>query len=478
MKKKNKEYYKNTLILLIGKFCTQFISFLLLPIFTRYLLSSDYGYVDLLQTYISLFAPVIILRIDSAVFRFLIDERKEKEKSKVTITNSIIISILSSIFIIMIYIVINNIINIKYFELLCVNIIVLIFSSVILQIARGLGNNLDYSIASIITGITNLIVNSLLIVKFNFDASSIFIASIFSNLICVVFLFYKLKINKMFSIKSTNKSKLFKMLKYSFPMIPNSLSWWIINVSDRSIISIFLGVSFNGIYTISCKFSNILNNIFSIFNMSWTETASLHIDDEDKNEFFSEMINKIFILFACVGLFVIAVIPLFYDFLIGKEYLTSYDYIPILIFSGNLNVLSWLFGGIYIAKKETKVVAKTTIYSAIINIIIHFVLIKKMGLFAACFSTLFSYLILVIYRYFDVKKYVLINLKLNKYIIIMAAYIIMFINYYIQNKLFLIIGLIATIMFSIIMNKNTIGEFINIVKNKVGVKNEKNKIVY
>ena len=80
MNKRNKEYYKNTVILFIGKFVTQFMSIILLPLFTRYLLTEDYGYVDLIQTYLSLFVPILTLRMDSAVFRFLIDARKDEEK--------------------------------------------------------------------------------------------------------------------------------------------------------------------------------------------------------------------------------------------------------------------------------------------------------------------------------------------------------------------------------------------------------------
>ena len=77
---KNKELLKNTFIIFIGKFCTQFISFLLVPLYTKYLITSDYGYVDLILTYISLILPIVILRSDSSIFRYLIDERDNKKE--------------------------------------------------------------------------------------------------------------------------------------------------------------------------------------------------------------------------------------------------------------------------------------------------------------------------------------------------------------------------------------------------------------
>ena len=85
---KEKEYIKNTVILLIGKFSTQIVSFLLLPLFTYKLSADNYGYVDLLQTYISLIAPVVLLQLDSAIFRFLIDNRSNKNENKKIISTS------------------------------------------------------------------------------------------------------------------------------------------------------------------------------------------------------------------------------------------------------------------------------------------------------------------------------------------------------------------------------------------------------
>ena len=61
---KNKELIKNTAIIFVGKFCTQFISFLLVPIYTNFLTTNDYGYIDLVQTYISLLVPILILRFE------------------------------------------------------------------------------------------------------------------------------------------------------------------------------------------------------------------------------------------------------------------------------------------------------------------------------------------------------------------------------------------------------------------------------
>ena len=81
---KGKNLIKNTLVLLIGKISVQFISFLMLPLYTGVLSTNDYGIIDIVLTYVALFSPVVTLQLEMAVFRFLVDKRSnEKEKSRI-----------------------------------------------------------------------------------------------------------------------------------------------------------------------------------------------------------------------------------------------------------------------------------------------------------------------------------------------------------------------------------------------------------
>lgn len=459
---RNKEFAKNTIILFIGKFATQFMSLLLLPLFTHFLITSDYGYVDLLQTYISLFYPVLTLRLDSATFRFLIESRKDKEKQTKYISNIFSLLLVILLLTIGISIIIPLFIKIKYYYYIVINILVLMMTGVLMQFLRGLGKNKKYSIASIITGFTNLFINTLLIIKFHFGANSILISSIISNIICMIYIFFELKLWKHIRIK-LNKDTTKELLSYSIPMIPNALSWWIINVSDRTIITTFINTAVNGIYTVSCKFSNILNSIFTIFNMSWQETTALHINDEDKDEFFSNMINGIVILFGMISLMIVGILPFVYNIVIGSDYLESYKYIPLLLYANVGNVFATLIGAIYLALKKTKEIATTTIISAIINIVVDLILIKFIGLYAAIISTIISNLYLCIYRFFDSKKYINLKLNIKKLLLFSIIYIISTLLYLYNNIYLNIFNILFILLFSYILNKRMIG----IIKNKI-----------
>lgn len=466
---KEKELIKNTGIIFFGKFCTQFLSFLLLPIYTNYLTTSDYGYVDLIQTYVALLIPIILLRLDSSVFRYLIDERSnDKEKNK-TISTSMFFMLIQIVLFCFIFIIINEIFQFKYGIYICINVIFVALSNIMLQIVRGIGDNMGYSIASIITGIITILLNIIFIIFLKGNASYILIASSIANLICFIYLYLRNKIYVFSKFKNIDIKKMKKMLKYSIPMIPDGLSWWIVNVSDRSIISSIMGISANGIYAISSKFSNILSAIFQIFNMSWQESASLNINDKDRDKFFNNILNTCYEVFFSICILIMVIMPIIYKIFIGKDYIDSYIYIPILLLANLYNAVSNIYGGVYIAQKNTKKVAKTTMTAAGINIIINIYLIKKFGLLAAAISTLISYIVLSLYRFSDIKKE--INMKLNFKLLISTNLIflasaLLYYRYF-YNTIVMILNIIFAIIVSLLLNKKTLVKIINKIRKKV-----------
>lgn len=88
---REKNLIKNTGILAIGQLSSKLFTFLLLPVYTSLLLPEDYGVVDVLQTVINLVLYVATLQIESAIFRFLIDNRDNTEIKKEYISTGLFI---------------------------------------------------------------------------------------------------------------------------------------------------------------------------------------------------------------------------------------------------------------------------------------------------------------------------------------------------------------------------------------------------
>ena len=464
---KGKDLAKNTAIVSIGKICTQLITFFLLPVYTAVLSNEEYGVVDLLNTLTSLLLPIVTLQIEQGIFRYLIDCRENNEKQIKLITTIIRFMIIQSIACIVIFLCVSPFIHNEYKYFLIANLLMGIFSSLLLQICRGLGDNATYAIGSFITGAFTVVLNVIFIVAFRWGAYGMLGATAISNFICAVYIFLKRKIYKYIKPKQFDKKILKEIIKYSVPLIPNMISWWIVSASDRTIISAVIGIAQNGIYSAANKFSGVFTTLYSVFNLTWTESASININSEDRDEFFSKILDFVIRFFGCLCLGTIAVMPFVFNILINEKFAEAYYQIPILILGSVFNILVSFVGSIYVAKKLTKEIAKTSVISAVINIFVNIVLIKSIGLYAASISTVIAYALMFIYRWIDVKKYVKFNVNKILMFSLTIMYGITIFTYYLKNTMISVVVLVIVVVFAIITNLNSVSYLKQIVKDKI-----------
>ena len=463
---KEKELIKNTIIILLGKVCTQFISFFLLPLYTNFLNSNQYGTVDLITTYVALFVPVITLQLEMAIFRELIDFRNNDIQKKKIITTGITSAIIHLLLVLIIIALIGFFIKINYLLYIMLNITVVLISNLLLQISRGNGDNVGYSVACVISGIGTILFNLLFIIILKFKVEGMLLSTILANILSIIYLIFRIKIAKYYNLSFLDKERYKKLLKYSLPLVPNGLIWWIINASDRTLITLILGAGANGIYAVSNKFSTILVQFYNVFNLSWTESASLHINAEDKDVFFSKVFNNTIKIFYSICILFISFLPFVFNFLVAKEFSDAYNYIPILILGMMFNIVVSFIGCIYVAKKLTKEVAITSLCSGLLNIIINVILIKKIKIYAAALSTLIAFLIMTIYRIYDVKKYVILKINYKMLVALSILFIFDCISYYSFNWPLKILSFAVCTVIICIYNKNIAILIKNKLKNK------------
>ena len=251
-------------------------------------------------------------------------------------------------------------------------------------------------------------------------------------------------------------------------MIPNSISWWVFSSSDKVIVSSLLGLSATGLLSVAYKLSNIGIVIYNIFNMSLTESIALHINDEDINQYFNKIYDLIGNFFISFGTCIIAVLPIIFKILVNGNFIDSYELIPIAIIATEFQVFVGMFGTIYVAKNATKSIAITSTVAAIINIIVHLLLIPFIGIFAAVISTLVSYVVLFIYRYFDIQKRYF-PISLNKQFIVNLIINVMVIAplFYLKNIYTKLIIIIIAFTSTLLFNKKSIKVLEKIIKERV-----------
>lgn len=289
---REKNLIKNTGILAIGQLSSKLFTFLLLPVYTSLLLPEDYGVVDVLQTVINLVLYVATLQIESAIFRFLIDNRDNTEIKKEYISTGLFIVVSMTGITTLIVLLVNRYYNVPYLSLFLLSLWALAFYFFLSNLARGLGKNTDYSIASFIVTLSSLIINIVFIVSLGKGASSILLALAGSQVFGSLYLVFRLKVWRLVSFHAFRKAKMQEMLAYSVPLIPNAISWWIANTSDRILILMFLGSAANGIYAAANKIPTIYTTLFSVFNLAWSESVSLSMKDKDHQQYINAMLNR------------------------------------------------------------------------------------------------------------------------------------------------------------------------------------------
>lgn len=430
---RNNQLLKNTLLLGVSKIMTQLIAFILVPIYTFFLSPKDFGTIDLIVSYMALIVPFITVQLELASFRFSLDARHDSKKLSQIISTifSIVLPIVMIVSIV--FLSLSIFINLPYVYLIIINIISSVIATILLQFSRGVGDTKAFATASIVMGFLTATLSIFFIVILHLSASSILLSTALSNISVVIYLFFRLKLHNLLSIKNVDPGVSKDLLNYSFPLLPNNISWWVLNVSDRTIISIFLGVVANGIYAIAYKFAYIPAVLFGIFNMSWSESASMHINSSDKDSYFSKILNSSMTAYVSFSAFFISIFSIFFPFLVGSEYVESYNFIPILVFSACAQGLIGLYSAVYIAKKETKQIAQTSLFAAVINIAVNLSLINFIGLYAAAISTFVAFFAMLIHRHLDVKRHVLIKYNKRTLVILALISFLATISYYLNN---------------------------------------------
>ncbi len=469
--KYKRDLMKNTVIITIGKFSTQLVGFLLLPLYTSILSTEEYGSYDLLNTISIFLIPFITFLMEEAMFRFLIDAKTEKEKSEV-ISQTMCFSVISILIQCTLFFLIFKFFHYPYTEYLILFIISSILSTLAGSLCRGTSQFKLYAVFNFLSGLLNVLLNILFIAVIRMGLPGLFLSYIISNSVISLWILIKLKVYKDLSFKKINPKLMKSMLFYSLPLVPNSLSWIIINISDRLIIATFMGISYSGIYAIANKFPSIINTMYNFFYMAWKESSAKVVKEKNSAQYYNSIYKQLNNFLIAVTIMLLAFMPFIFPILIKNEYVEAYQYIPLLLFAIYFSNISSFYGGIFAAYKNTKVMGLSTVVSAILNVVINLALIKFIGLYAAILSTFVSMFIVFLYRKKKIKEYVTLEKTGYLWYSVLVCAILTFI-YYSNNLIIILFGALLGTLYSIYINRDMIASMKNLVKEKVRKKRVK-----
>ena len=458
---KNKRLLKNTIIIGIGVMCTKAISFLMVPFYTMWLSPAQYGEYDLLVSYLSLFVPIITLQVEQAIFCWCLKGKNNLQYLYngllLTFINIVVVNILSY------FLLSQNDVKLAF---------VLYFDSyaifvLLAEYLRGNNKMKQYSLYNIVACFIEVCLSFLFVPILHLKIKGLIYAYAVAFLVVDIIIAIKENLFKNFRIIMLQKNILKEMLCYSLPLIPNSISWWITNVSDRTMIKFFIGSFYNGIYAVSCKIPTILSMVYSIFNLSWQQTAIMCYDDLDRDRYYKNIFNSLIsFLFSSTMLILIAV-PFFFNVFIKSDYYNAIYCVPFLLVGTIYLCLGQFLGGIMLAQKQTKNIGCTTTVAAVINVFINIILLKKYGLIVAGISTMISYM------YFFFSRYCMITFIHNKMFItkiIMNTFAVAIISIILLSPIHVVFKIlcdITIILYFFLINKTFFLKILFLLKQKI-----------
>ncbi|MDO4170864.1 MAG: oligosaccharide flippase family protein [Lachnospiraceae bacterium] len=399
---KNKALFIGTMTYAIGNFGTKILSFLIVPLYTYYIKPSDLGDYDLLITTVSLLSPLLTMKISDATYRWLI-KNPDNCTDYISATYQVLVRncLIAAVFLLLV----NQIIpiwNCYYFVAILVGDRIL---ECVQKLLRGLKNQKLFAVSGILYTAILVFSNFIKICLLKQGVVALLQSVIFSQWCTIIFLFIVEKRLRAINWKKKYGHLQKEMLHYSVPLVPATLSWWVMSASDRYVIRWLLGSAANGIYAIAGKFPSILQMIFTMFNNAWTDMALAELGKDVQNEAYTEKIFKqLYKLSFCMVLILIPVTKIVTRFILSDAYKTASIYIGFLYLGTVFQGFSSFCSIGYLQQKTTGGAAKTSMYGALANLVIDVVVMRFMGLHAASVSTFAGFFMMWLCRMQDIKE--------------------------------------------------------------------------
>ena len=440
---------KNTIIFTLGNLGTKLIQFFLVPLYTNVLSTADYGVVDLVTTIGMVLAPILLLNINDGVMRFALDKGADFNKIMSIGLAAFIFCLITGLVIFPIGNISNQLGNYSsyiYFYTISYAGNLLFFGYL-----RGTEKLLQFSIGNIINAMLIASFNIFFLVIIKTGIAGYFLSYTLANFICCIYAFIVGNVKEVILNFKLDKELMIKMLKYSVVLIPNTFMWWIINSSDRVMITSFIGNSANGIYAISCKIPTLLSTIVTIFNTAWSYSAIKENDSYDRDEYNNSVYNGLVMLSVVIGAAMMLVMKPFLAVYVSKMYYKAWMFTPYLVVGCVFLSIASFLGAYYTVNKDSKGFLYSSSVAAAINLALNYLLIPKIGIAGAALATAISYIAVFLYRAVDTKKYIFINVFSKKhlvsYILLMLIGCSMFIEGLMSYLLMIIIYIVILIIY-------------------------------
>ena len=417
-----KKFFKDSFLYTLATLFTKGLGFLMLPIYTHNLSQAEYGVFDYLVSIGAILSIIATVEITQGVMRYVSGNDLELKELSSYISTSIWFTLLLYSFVVLVCFTFSQeialfLLNDSEKESLikiaslyfCANSIVYLFN-VIFRAQLKAKLAVIYSLISAVL-VACFSLYALLVLKLGIEG--VFYAQFFACLIIIL-----LSMLKQFEYLAFTFDGLVlkKLISFSLPFVPSSLSVLVSVNADRLMIKEILDIESVAIYGVGARISSIVLMLLIGFQSALTPLIYTKYNEEST----SKDIAKLFYIYLTLTIMSILFLSLFSESIVlltaGKEYIASTTIIPLLALAAFTGSMYLFFPGLSIYKK-TVIIAKINIFAALLNIPLNYILIKEFGIIGASLATFLSACIGWFLIMKESQKYYIIPIK-KRYIIL------------------------------------------------------------
>lgn len=470
-KGRTKSLAVDTGLFAISNFGSKILLFLLTPLYTSILATSEYGVADLINTTINMVYPVLTLAIADATLRFALDKESDK---KAVLSNSLIITLISVAVLCLLkplIVLIDSSLN-DFWICFVFTYALSNISGTFTNFLKGIGKTALFAIQGIVQTIVTIVCNIVFLVVLRVGLYGYLLSIIIGYCIPIILMFLGGKIyNYCFPFRF-NKALLKQMLVYSIPMIPTILAWFINTSIDKYMIINISGLSVSGVYSVAHKIPTIITTILNIFISAWQISAIRSQGDADKSKYYTKVYAGL--NFVSISGFMITMIltkPVA-GFLFKKEFYDAWIFVPALCLAAIFSSFSGFLAAAYRAAKKTTSLFVSVAIGAFVNIVLNYFLINSMGTIGASIATAVSFFVVWISRYFMVQKLVKINIGVLRTVISTMIIVIAAILVVLEIK-YAVPAIILLYLVVVFLFRNELKELVSFGKTLIKGKKQK-----
>ena len=410
-----KKIFKHSAVYGFGNLSSKIVGFVLLPVYMRFLLPSDYGVLELITVTSSILVVILNLGMNSAIFRSYFNY-DEKEKKQDVISTAFFFCLLEAGIVFVILLsqssAISNLLfgSEKFTTHVRLMIVTVFFSTAMLvplAVLRAEERSFRYITLTVSQVVLMLALNIYFVVVMKLEVLGVLTGTAIASALVYIAGLASLagKLKRTFS-----RYELKAMLAFGIPLVPAALANRVLTSADRYLLKYLTDLNEVGLYSLGYRISSVmLVFVVQPFMLAWPVVMFRVAKEEGAREIYRNVLTY----YVMVALWVALALSIFSREIITvispPVYHSAYRVVPLLVLS------AFFAGAFYVVSVGLNIERKTGYFpliigaAALVNIGANYILIPAFGMMGAALATAFSQLIVVIatwrisVRYYEVK---------------------------------------------------------------------------